>query len=69
MAGANIMGADHQSSMPNRNQLMKKKTDDMMHVGKPQADMKSELKSTAEQNNNSKYYIYIPKLASIIFNN
>ena len=48
MTGANIMGADHQSSMPNRNQLMKKKTDDMMHVGKPQADMKSELKSTAE---------------------
>jgi len=60
MAGGSIVGDGKQSSMPTRGQLLKKKTADNLDVGKPAAeqmhgDARSEQKSTADPNNNSKF--------------
>lgn len=38
MAGGSIVGDGKPTSMPNRGQLLKKKTDDNLNVGKPQVD-------------------------------
>ena len=51
MAGGNIVGDAKSSSMPNRNQLLKKKTDD----NSPPSDQNSENKS---QNDQSKFQLY-----------
>jgi len=69
MAGGSIVGDGKPTSMPNRQQLLKKKTDDNLHVGKPAGehmpgDMRSEQKSTADQNNNSKFLIFNLKTAT-----